>query len=616
MPEFTADLRDVRFVLFEQLQLDKLLGLDKYSEFSAEDFDMMLTEAYKIAKDVMWPLNEVGDTQKAVWNDNAVTMPEGFKAAWDTMRESGFLALTMNPEYGGMGLPGTMGQAINDLFVGANPALSLTPLLTTGSAHLIEAFGTDELKNTYVEKMYTGEWAGTMCLTEPQAGTDVGASKTKAVPNGDGSYNISGTKIFISSGEHNLTDNIIHAVLARVEGDPAGTKGITLFAVPKYRVNPDGSLGEFNDVKCVGIEHKMGIHASPTCVMAFGENGKCVGWPIGELRQGMRNMFQMMNEARIGVGLQGSATANAAYQMALAYAKERKQGPHITRFKDATAPRVEIVEHPDVKRMLLEQKALAEGCRALVLKAAYYEDLSQHGSTPEEREKYEAFVQVLTPIVKAYCTDMAFKVTELAMQTHGGYGYLKEYGVEQMMRDVKIASIYEGTNGVQAMDLVGRKLTMKRGAYLMSLMRSINKFIDAYADLPELRQEMNWLAEARDAVNEVSMHFAMSGQNDPTLPLLNAYPYLMLFGDLLIGQLLLEQAVIAQDKLGSIAASKKVSPKRKPELYALLEENDEARFYYGKIKAAKFFANTYLPLAKGRSEAIRSQDRSPLEMVF
>ena len=613
MADYQVDLRDIIFVLQNQIGIDGLLNREAYEDFDPEDVVAILEEGVKYAKDVFFPLSAEGDKIGVKWDAGKVTVPEGTQEAWDLMKENQLIGLNMSPEWGGMGLPECVMTAISDVFVGANPSLALTPMLTVGAGHLVESFGSDELKKTYVEKMYTGEWAGTMCLTEAGAGTDVGASKAKAFRNDDGTFRIEGNKVFITSGDHDLTPNIVHTVLARIEGDAPGTKGISLFLVPKYLVNEDGSVGEFNDVKCTGVEHKMGIHASPTCQMAFGEDGHCKGWLLGNERDGMKAMFQMMNEARIGVGLQGAASANAAYQQALAYTKERLQGPHISRFKDPTAPRVAIIEHPDIRRSLMTQKAYSEGMRALLFTAAYYGDMAKTADNEEEAEKYEALVAIMTPICKAYCSDMGFRVTEWAMQCMGGYGYCHEYGVEQMMRDVKIASIYEGANGIQAMDLVGRKLAQKMGANFMAVMAQMGEFIEANGDNDELKPAFEKLAGARDAVNEAAMYFMMTGGNDPIIPLLNAYPFLLLFGDLLIGKFLLDQAVIAQAKFAAICTEKKVNPKRSKKVRALLEDDENAAFFWNKIKTAKFFCNAVLSEAPGKAEAIKAGDKSPME---
>lgn len=618
MAEFYVDLRDMKFVLFEQIGLEMLLKTERYKELDAEEVEAMVEEAAKVAKELLFPLNSEGDKAGTTYHtDGRVTMPEGFGDAWKRFCEDNWIGMTYNEAFGGMGLPHVMGMACGDFFVGANTSFDLCTMLTTECSHLIENFGTDELKNSYCEKMYTGVWGGTMCLTESQAGTDVGAVKTKAIPNGDGTYKIEGSKIFITFGEHDMTENNVHAVLARVEGDPQGTKGISLFVVPKYRPGPDGGVGEFNDVKCVGIEHKMGIHASPTCTLNFGEDGNCVGWILGEQAKGMRMMFQMMNAARLGVGLQGSATANAAYLVALNYAKERIQGPHISRMKDPTAPKVPIIEHPDIRRMLMLQKAYAEGLRAMLLTAGLYSDLREVADTEEEREKYNGLLEIMTPICKAYGSDMGFRVCEWAVQTLGGYGYTAEYPAEQLLRDVKIASIYEGANGIQALDLVGRKITAKMGANLMSVMAMLNEAITEHKEHPALKTGFERLAGARDALNEVNMFFFTEGQSGNIMvPVLNATPYLELFGDTLLGYYLLEQGVIAHKKLSALLDEKGIDPSKKRKMKKLLAEDAEARFLDGKVKTAQFFCNTVLPLAPGKSAAIRSGDKSPMDIVF
>ena len=616
MADYIVDLQDIKFVLFEQIGLDELLKVEEYEDFDNDMFVQILEEGTKVAKEVFFPLCGEADLEGVKLIDGKVIMPKGTQEAWDLLVDKGWIGMRMNPEYGGTGIPEVVFTAVQDVFVGANPSLTLTPMLSVGAGHLVESFGTDAQKELYIEKMYAGKWAGTMCLTEAGAGTDVGASKTKATRQEDGTFKIEGTKIFITAGDHDLTENIIHAVLARIEGDAPGTKGISLFAVPKFRVNADGSLGEFNDVKCVGIEHKMGIHASPTCQLAFGEDGNCVGTLLGEERGGMKAMFQMMNEARIGVGMQGAAAANAAYQQALAYTKERLQGSHITKMKDPTAPKVAIIEHPDIRRSLMMQKAYSEGMRALLFTTAYYGDMVATTTDDATREKYDGYVQVMTPICKAYCTDMGFRVTEWAMQCFGGYGYCHEYAVEQMMRDTKIASIYEGANGIQAMDLVGRKLAQKMGANFMSVMGTVGDFIEANGDNEELKDAFGKLIGARDAVNEAAMYFMMTGSSDVIIPLLNAYPFLMLFGDLLIGRFLLEQAVISQKRLAEIAEEKGVNMKRSKKVRDLLADDAQAAFYWNKIKTAHFFCNAVLSESPGKAAAIKAGDKSPMDVIF
>jgi alkylation response protein AidB-like acyl-CoA dehydrogenase len=370
MADFVADIRDLKFVLFEQLDMEKLLATERYGSFTKEDVEMIIDQAYKMAREVIGPVNAKMDQIGCTFKEGKVTVPACFHEPFKTFNEGGWQALNHSPEYGGQGAPDCLMMAACDLFFGANISFNLGALLTTGCAHLIEEWGSEEIKNTYCTKLYGGEWAGTMCLTEAGAGSDVGASKTKARKEGD-HYLIEGEKIFITFGDHDLTPNIAHAVLARTEGAPKGTAGLSLFVVPKFRVNADGSVGEFNDVHCSNIEHKLGIHGSPTCTLVFGQDGKCHGWLLGEENKGIRAMFQMMNEARISVGLQGAAQANAAYQAALVFAKERLQGSDIRQFKNPDAPKVPIIKHPDVRVMLMRQKTYAEGMRALLLFSAY-----------------------------------------------------------------------------------------------------------------------------------------------------------------------------------------------------------------------------------------------------
>jgi hypothetical protein len=419
-----------------------------------------------------------------------------------------------------------VGIAAAEMFVGACCSFTTYPGLTRGAANLIQSFGTPEQKKLFLENMYSGKWTGTMCLTEPQAGSAVGDIKTMAKKDGD-HYLIQGTKIFITAGEHDLAENIIHAVLARTENAPPGVKGLSLFIVPKIRVNPDGSLGEPNDVNCGGIEHKMGIKGSATCTLNFGDEGKCHGYLLGQEGQGIQLMFQMMNEARLGVGLQGFALGNLAYLYALKYAKERIQGVEITRMKDPTAPRVPIIKHPDVRRMLMTMKAYTEGLRALIYRAAYYADLAKVATDPQEKEFCENMVDLMIPVVKAYSTDIAFRLTEWAIQIHGGYGYCGEYPVEQLCRDVKITSIYEGTNGIQAMDLVGRKLSLKKGALFLGWMKEINGFIEKYKNHGHLGSAVSQLEQAKNTLVNVARQFGKAAAGgDILFPMLHACPFL------------------------------------------------------------------------------------------
>ena len=615
MADFTADTRDIKFVLFEQLCMEKLGEYDKYSDFNREDMEMMFDEAYKFARDEMAPVNASMDSQGCTFEDGKVTTPKDIHKLYELFNELGWGALSSNPEYGGQGAPETLMIACCDVFFGANVSFNLGALLTMGSAHLVESFGSEEIKEIYLENMFSGTWAGTMCLTEPQAGSDVGASSTKAIKDGD-HYLIEGEKIFITFGDQDITENIIHAVLARTEGAPKGTKGISLFLVPKFRVNEDGSVGEFNDVVCSGIEHKLGIHGTPTCSLVFGSNGGCHGYMLGEEGGGMKAMFQMMNEARISVGLQGYALAAAAYQAALGYTQERLQGSDIRSFGDADAPKVPIIKHPDVRMMLMKQKAYVEGMRALVLYTAYAEDMTRV-TEGMEREKWDGMVQILTPICKSYCTDTGFRMTELAMQCHGGYGYIKEYPAEQYLRDSKIASIYEGTNGIQAMDLVGRKLGMNRGMNLMNLAGEITKTVDKFKDHPVLKDQAEALGKARDVWGAVNMYFINSAmQKQLMVPMVNASTYLNMSGDLLMAHFLILQAGIACEKLGAMCKEAGVDATDPKAVRALSKENPDARYYDGKIKTAMYYCAYELPQVAAKGAAIQAGDMSAMYMLF
>jgi len=614
MSEFYADLRDIRFVLFEQNDFARLCGLPKFADVDRETVTAILDEAYKFARDQMAPINAAVDQEGMHFDPQTgrVEAPKALVETYKMFAEAGWVAIHRSADSGGQGMPSSVYLASHELFFGSCLALSLTTILNGGTGHLIQTFGAAELKRLFVDKIYSGKWSGTMCLTESQAGSDVGALRTKAVRKGD-RYLISGEKIFISAGEHNLCENIVHAVLARIEGAPAGTKGVSLFVVPKRRVNADGSLGAMNDVKCSGIEHKMGIHGSPTCTLVFGGENQCEGFLLGEENRGLAEMFQMMNEVRIMVGLQGAALANAAFQFALHYARERVQSKYILRARDENAKPTTIINHPDVRYMLLWQKCLAEGLRALLFRTMYYVDLAEASTDKAEGEKYLGLVELLTPVCKAFCSDQGFRVTELAVQTLGGYGYIAEYPVEQYLRDAKIASIYEGTNGIQAIDLVGRKLPAKGGLSFTTLIGLLNDFIDEHHNDPGLQDGFGALAEARDALAGVAMHFGQVSPRDPLAAVLNATPFLDLFGHVMVGWLLLEQAAIAYPKLRALGEKKGVDIDIAAPLTTLCEQDAEATFLDGKIKSALFYARRALPLCRATAEVIKSGDRSALE---
>jgi hypothetical protein len=608
MAEFRFDLRDVEFVLFEQMKIGELCGLGHFKDQDEESYRSILGAAFDLAKERLWPINAESDRIGAKFEAGNVTVPACQKAFHRTFVENGFVAMANSAEWGGLGLPNLLSIACGEAFIAACLSYTLTPMLTRGAAHIIESHGADWMKALYLEKMYTGEWSGTMCLTEPQAGSDLAAVKTKARRDGD-SFLLEGTKIFISSGDHDFTKQIVHPVLARIEGAPAGIKGISLFLVPKYLPRADGSLGERNDVACGNIEHKMGIKASPTCTLNFGENGTCRGWLIGQENNGIVYMFQMMNEARLEVGLQGLGQASGAYGQALAYAQERVQGLSLKgapRTPDAR-PQT-IISHPDVRRMLVGMKAQVEGIRALIYQTARNMDLAQSHPDEATRKSAERAVQLLTPVCKAYGTDMGFRVTEDAVQTHGGYGFCTEYPVEQYCRDVKITSIYEGTNGIQALDLVGRKLGMDGGAPFREYAEGLAAFVEAHAAHPLIGPWVKALAAARERLVLCTEKIAKALRDgDPHFAFLVATPYLRLFGDVACAALLLEQALLALGKLGpgDLAAHR-----------AKAETDASSRFYYDKLCTAQFFVYNHLPRVAAYAETILSGDRSALDTAF
>ncbi len=608
-----VDEKDAKFVLYEQLGIDeKLCKQPMYSEFSRETFDMVYSEAAKLAEKAFYPTNKVGDEKGCRFENGQVKVPEEFHEPYRLYREGGWLAMSDSPEVGGQGLPVSLTNACIEMIGAANWALLMYPGLTHGSARLLQEYGTPELQEIYMEKMFAGEWSGTMCLTEPGAGSDVGNLRTKASRKSDGTYAISGQKMFISSGMHDLTGNIIHMVLARIEGAPAGTRGISIFLVPRLLVNEKGELVD-NDVACAGIEHKMGIHGSATCVLNFGENSRCTGYLMGQENQGMRIMFDMMNEARLFVGMQGLCHASASYLHALRYAKERVQGSSIERMKDADAPRVPIIQHPDVRRMLMFMKSSTEGLRALLYTTAYCADRVRSSENEEEKQLFQGYVDLLIPICKSVGSDLGFKVCETAIQVYGGYGYIQEYPVEQQMRDCKIASLYEGTNGIQALDLVGRKLAIKQGLLLKNAIKAAGKILAGVREEFSLRDLVKIYDEAQEHLVQLTKFFAMKSiTEDFNVPILYAKPYLDLFGDVVIGFLLLWQAGIASKRLEEIYREQ--GAKDEASQGRVVRENRTAAFYFGKIASARFFINQVLTQAGGKARGIMNDDKSALEL--
>jgi len=612
MSNLLVNARDQHFLLFEQFGIEKLFETETFKDFSKDDVLMMMNEAEKMALNVILPTYEVGDKEGCTFKDGKVTVPKCYHDAFKKYCEAGWLAQTEPIDVGGQGIPVVMATANLEYCYAANFAFLMYPGLTHGAATLIQHHGTEEQKNKYMLKMYEGQWGGTMCLTEPGAGSDVGALKTSAKRLPDGKFLITGSKCFISCGDHDLTPNIVHPVLARIEGDPPGTPGISIFIVPKYRVNEDGSLGEFNDVNTGNIEHKMGIRGSATCTLNFGDEGKCVGELLGKEREGMRIMFLMMNEARMEVGMQALGHSTAALEHAIAYAKDRIQSTPVWEMKNPDAKAVPIIQHPDVRRDLLWMKAFTEGIRALNYFTAYCLDMSR--AYPAEKDKWHGLVELLTPICKAYSSDMAMQITSKAIDVYGGYGYCQEYPVEQYMRDCKIACLYEGTNGIQSLDLVGRKLGQNKGMNVMNMIGEIGATIAKAKQVTELQKYAAYLEEANNAVIDLTMTFAALGKSSSFLiPILNASPYLEIFGDLLIGHFLLQGAAIAQEKLNAIYTEKGADTKGTQR--ALVHDNADVAFYQGKIAAAKFFAVEVLFLVKSKCAAIKVADKVPIEMA-
>jgi alkylation response protein AidB-like acyl-CoA dehydrogenase len=539
---FMINERDVRFVMFEHMKIEELCRHEPFTEFGKEDFNMILNEAVKFTKNELAPLHEVSDREGVRFEKGKVSLPPGFHSAYQKFAEGGWIAVSRNPDYGGGGMPTVIRMMALELFEGGCVAFMIYPGLTHGVGHLVESFGDDEMKALYTERLYTGVWSGTMALTEPQAGSHLGDVKTQAVPVEGRVYKVQGTKVFISAGEHDLTPNIIHMVLARVKGGPEGVRGISMFLVPKVRVNPDGSLGEPNDVQCIAVEHKMGLHASATCQLAFGENDQCLGWLVGDENRGLIYMFQLMNEARISVGIQALGQASAAYEQALAYTRERIQGADVM---DRKGPSVPIIRHPDVRRMLLTMKSTVEGLRALLYLSGLYYDLARIHPDEQERERYANLLEILTPICKSYGSDRGYDVLDLAFRCLGGYGYTSDYPMEQFLRDAKVTTIYEGTNGIQALDLLGRKVFMKEGAAFKALIEEMEKFISSAQNTKDLANELALLKKAEQELKEVTAFLQPLRAEDPAYFNMVACPYLDSLGDMVLAWLLLEQASIA-----------------------------------------------------------------------
>ena len=611
--DFFVDLRDIRFALYEQLPFQRLTELEAFEELDRESTDLLLDECFKLNRDVLAPLNGPGDRAGCTFVDGKVSVPEGFSEAYETFCENGWLGVSSPEEIGGMGLPNVVGVATGEMYIGACCSLALSIGLTRAAASLLAEHGNEEIKETYLPRLMSGLWQGTMCLTEPQAGTAVGDIKTVARPDGD-SWLLSGTKIFITAGEHDMCENHVHLVLARTPGAPKGFAGISLFVVPRFLPDDHGEVGADNDVVCGGIEHKLGIKGSPTCTLNFGENERCRGWLVGQQGAGLKLMFHMMNEARIGVGLQSVSLAAQAYLFAREYARERIQGVDVRRMRDLDAPRVNIAQHPDVRRMLLWSKAIVEGSRALVYRSAYLSDLMEH--SPDDREREQSLMQLdfLTPICKAWVSDRAFRVTELAVQVMGGYGYVSEYPVEQHLRDVKIASIYEGTNGIQALDLLGRKLAAKGGQLFRTMLQQMQAFAKQQQGHLGLGPLVEVFAAELSRWSDTTMKLgAMGMSGDQQYPVLSATPYLEMTGNTVVAWLLLRQGVVAHDQLQSLYLDERAfTPEARDTLHA---EHSEAGFYFNKLATVRFFIHQVLAGNQAIAAQIASGDRSALEYL-
>ncbi len=529
MPSYTAPTKDTQFVLHNVLKISES-SIPGYDELEADFTGAVLEEAGKLTSEVLQPLNVVGDTEGCKLENGVVRTPTGFKDAFEQVKEGGWTGLDMPEEYGGQNMPYVIGTAVGEYFSAANQAFTMYQGLTHGAASAILAHGSEEQKNTYLPNMVSCDWTGTMNLTEPHCGTDLGMMRTKAEPQADGSYKITGQKIFISAGEHDMADNIIHLVLAKIVGGPEGIKGVSLFIVPKFMVNEDGSLGARNGVSVGKIEEKMGIHGNSTCVMNYDE---ATGFLLGEEHKGMRAMFTMMNEARLGVGMQGMAQADAAYQNALEYAKDRLQGRDVTGVKNPEGPADPLIVHPDIRRSLMDQKSFAEGARAFILWGAQLIDQAHRS----EDKDADGLISLLTPVIKGFLTDVGYDMTIKAQQVYGGHGYVEEWGMSQFTRDARIAMIYEGANGVQALDLVGRKLAVDGGKHVMAFFELVKSFCKDNAGQDDAfdKEFIDPLKKASKDLQAAGMYFMQNGMKNPNNALAGSYDFMHMFGHVCLG---------------------------------------------------------------------------------
>lgn len=597
MAQQLVDRRDLDFVIWEQMQAESLIDNDVYREFNKKTCDMIITEARALAIKEMLPTLSEGDKQGVRFEKGDVKVPDCFHDVHKLILEGEWQSLAMDPAMGGQGAPGFVSAACAEYFLSANWALYTYTSMGNGTAKLIDLYGTPEQKKTYIPNIVSGKWGGTMLLTESQAGSDVGALETTATKNEDGTYTLSGNKIFITNGEHDLCENIIHPVLARIEGDPPGTKGISIFIVPKYFVNDDGSLGDRNDITCTGVEEKHGIHASATASMALGSKGKCVGYLLGAPKDGMKVMFNMINGARMSTGLQGLSYASAAYLLAVNYARERTQGRNLEDFKDHSAPSVPIIKHPDVRRNLLWMKSYVNGMHSFFYYLTSCATRGALGKTEEERERFGDLFDMLTPSIKDYLAVRGHEVCIQAIQVYGGAGYCQDYPVEQYARDCKITSIYEGTSGIQAMDMLARKLGRKEGRVFASLLEEMGFTIAKARKIEGLEELAGQVEKAVNRLAEISM---IMGKRAMSLEFKTAFahslPFLNVIGDTIMGWMLLWRATVASQKLVDGAKKKDLS------------------FYNGQVKTAEFYIKTILPEVLGKMNAIEAGCPAAIEI--
>jgi len=580
---YRAPIKDMLFDMQALAGLQTLAEqIPAFADHGLDTAQAVLEEAAKLNEDVIAPLNVEGDRNPSYWKDGQVFATPGFKDAFRQYAEGGWQGLQHPQAYGGQGLPKTIGCGCAEMVQAANVSFALCPLLTDGAVEALLVAGSEEQKQLYIPRLLSGDWTGTMNLTEPQAGSDLALVRSRAEPQGDGTYKIFGTKIFITWGEHDMTDNIVHLVLARVPGAPEGVKGISLFLVPKFLVNPDGSLGARNDAHCVSIEHKLGIKASPTAVLQFGDNGGAIGTLIGEENRGLEYMFIMMNAARFGVGVQGLAVADRAYQKAVAYAKDRVQSRPVDGSQAGPAA---IIHHPDVRRMLMTQRALVEGCRAMAIDAAAAYDIAHHHGDADARKQAQAFYEFMVPLVKGYSTEMSLEVTSLGVQVHGGMGFIEETGAAQYYRDARILPIYEGTTAIQANDLVGRKTLRDGGAFARGIAAQIEETEGALAadGSPAAQSVRQQLALARASFVQVVDYIAANGKAAPNGAFAGSVPYLMLAGNLMAGWQLARSLLAAQE---------------------LLAAGQDVEFMQAKITTARFYAEHILPRCQALRDAV------------